>query len=158
MKPMHRLAALACAATLIACSETVAPTNQSASVVQITGNGGGTDTLIPTGYTGTARIGGRVLSTARKPGATGNDTLSYDGIAGAKVTLKRNLLVNGAATQVTLGITTTDAQGNYAFTNAPGGYYVVYASGPAGGGWSDSYTLTLADRPLVTSNIYLWKQ
>jgi hypothetical protein len=156
MKDLHRLATLAVVATFTACADPAGPPLESASIVQIT-NGGVDSSTVP-GYTGNSRISGRVLSVTRKNVSSGNDTLQYTPIAGATVTLKRNLLVNGTATQVTVGTAVTNAQGAYAFGNGPGGYYVAYASGPVGQGWASSYSLVLANSPEVSADIYLWKE
>ncbi|HJU76282.1 MAG TPA: hypothetical protein VJ717_21255 [Gemmatimonadaceae bacterium] len=102
-------------------------------------------------------VNGRVLGIVPiTPTAGSRDTLRFDPIAGAKVRIMRNVLVNGAATQVLAAELVTDVNGRFS-ASLTGGYYVLYAEPPAGTDWSKSLSYLAASRPEVTVDLYLWK-
>ena len=103
-------------------------------------------------------VSGRVLGIVPiTPTAGSRDTLRFDPIAGAKVRIMRNLLVNGAATQVIAAERVSDANGKFSASLA-GGWYVVYVEPPAGTNWSKSFSYLAANRAEVSVDVYLWKQ
>jgi hypothetical protein len=106
----------------------------------------------------TFALQGRVRGVSAKSGQYGGDTLSYEPIAGAAVRIYRNLLVDGAATQVLAAQTTSDAAGQYRVEGLEGGYYIVKAVAPAGSPYADSWTYAAGTAPEVTADVYLWRQ
>jgi hypothetical protein len=102
---------------------------------------------------------GRVLAIVVIPPTTGGrDTLRFDPIAGAKVRIMRNLLVDGKATQRLAAELVTDANGAFAVKDLPGGYYVVYADPPAGSPYNSSFSYLFANKPEVKVDVYLWRR
>jgi len=87
----------------------------------------------------------------------GNDTLHFTPIAGATVKLMRNVLVNGQATQVEAGQTTTSASGAYQFSNLAGGYYIVYVTPPTGSPYISNWSYVEGLAPAVDVNVFLWR-
>jgi len=103
-------------------------------------------------------VAGRVLGIVfMTPGPGVRDTVRLDPVVGAKVTIMRNILVNGRSAQELAAALTTDASGRFTVT-VKGGYYVVYAEPPAGSIWSKSYSYLPATQPNVNVDVYLWKR
>jgi hypothetical protein len=86
------------------------------------------------------------------------DTIRFDPVAGAKVRIMRNVLVNGRATQVLALELTTGVTGAFAVKDLPGGYYVVYADPPEGSPWSPNFSYLAATKAQVSVDVYLWKK
>jgi hypothetical protein len=105
------------------------------------------------------QLSGRVLAvTVIAPAPGVRDTLRFDPIAGAKVRVMRNLLVDGKATQRLAAELVTDANGAFAVKDLAGGYYVVYADPPAGSPYQSSFSYLAATRPEVKVDVYLWRR
>lgn len=103
-------------------------------------------------------VSGRVLGmVAVTPTAGSRDTMRFDPVPGARVRIMRNVLVNGASSQVLSVELVTDANGRFSASLA-GGYFVVYAEPPAGTIWSKSFSYLAANRPEVSVDVYLWKR
>lgn len=117
----------------------------------------GVDTLprIPEKVAVSGRVLGMVLI---EPAPGVRDTIRVDPVAGAKVRIMRNVLVNGVATQVLALELTTDAAGRFGVKDLPGGYYVAYADPPAGSPWAPSWAYFSATSSAVNVDVYLWKR
>jgi hypothetical protein len=105
------------------------------------------------------QVSGRVLAVVViSPTPDVRDTLRFEPIAGAKLRVMRNLLVDGKAVQRLAAELVSDANGTYALRDLPGGYYVVYADPPAGSQYSSSFSYLAATKPEVKLDIYLWRR
>ncbi|MEW5915394.1 MAG: hypothetical protein AB1762_03270 [Gemmatimonadota bacterium] len=105
------------------------------------------------------QLSGRVLAvTVIAPGPGVRDTLRFEAIAGAKVRVMRNLLVDGQATQRLAAERVTDANGAFTVRDLAGGYYVVYADPPAGSPYQSSFSYLAATKPEVKVDVYLWRR
>ncbi|HEY9427939.1 MAG TPA: hypothetical protein VIR34_12355 [Gemmatimonadaceae bacterium] len=110
-------------------------------------------------YAGTFDVHGQILgviAVAPSPGV--QDTLHYTPLAGAKIRIMHNLLVNGEATQELAAETMSDAQGAYSVSGLEGGYYIVEAAPPTGSQYAAGQEYLAGQSPDVTLNVYLWKQ
>jgi hypothetical protein len=85
------------------------------------------------------------------------DTMRLDPLAGIKVRIMRNIIVNGSSAQELAAELVTDANGAFK-TSLKGGYYVVYAEPPANSIWNKSFSYLAATRPDVNVTVYLWKK
>jgi hypothetical protein len=104
-------------------------------------------------------LSGRVLAVVVVvPSAGMRDTLRFDPIAGAKVRIMRNLLVNGTASQVLAAELTSDGAGRFSVKDLAGGYYVVYVDPPAGSIWEKNFAYLAATQPNVSVDVYLWRR
>lgn len=117
---------------------------------------GDTGTTLPPA---TTRIHGRVLLSAAGRSTVVTDTtppgtLAHDPVPGATVRVRRNYMLNGVATQELVATVTADAAGRYDIPTLPGGYYVVYATGPAGSALGESWEL-VPIKADVEVNVYL---
>jgi hypothetical protein len=86
------------------------------------------DTTSTPTYAGVVHLGGRVLGVTRvAPSSAGGsaDTLRSRPIAGAVLTLYRNVVVDGEGTTDYVAQVVTGAGGTYEFPNLPGGYYLL---------------------------------
>ena len=150
-----------------ACSErpTTAPIDQldqTADVGKSNGKSNGTpndSSTTPPPLPATFNLSGRVLGVTRRAPAPGvTDTLRFDPLAGVPLRIMRNLLVNGQATQVLAAETTSGASGEFRVDALAGGYYVIYATAPAGSPWVSNHTLVAGTSNEVLANVYLWRQ
>jgi hypothetical protein len=143
------------AAAIIACSSlpTDLSSNRNAADARTAGDtaSGG---LLPT----TVTVTGQVIGvSAREPVAGSADTLRHEPLANARITLKRNILVNGESAQEPAGGFTTDANGRFRLDRLRGGYYIIEASAP-GSGYRDGWEYLPATRAVVEVNVYLWRE
>ena len=141
-------------ATMIACTSlpTDLQSNRNAADARSPGDtaSGG---LLPS----TVTVTGQVIGvSAREPVAGSSDTLRHDPLPHARITLKRNILVNGQSAQEPAGTFTADAEGRFRLDLA-GGYYIIEASVP-GSGYRDGWEYLPATRAAVQVNLYLWRE
>jgi len=102
-------------------------------------------------------LSGHVFAVRAGGSGQGNDTLSYDAIAGVELKLMRNILVNGSGEQELAGTATSDAAGVYHFGNLPSGYYVLYAYPTTASGYKATYSLVPAQSAQVVVDVFVWK-
>lgn len=108
------------------------------------------------GLPASVRVTGQALGvTATAPVAGNTDTLRYQPLAHARITLKRNILVNGQSAQEIAAELSADGAGRFGFDDLPGGYYVVEAAAP---GHRDGWEYLPATRPAAEVTVYLWKR
>jgi hypothetical protein len=152
MHPIHPAVPALFAAGLLACSSV--PTDiRSARTADAPAAGDTTGGGLPA----RVRVTGRVLGvSAREPVAGSTDTLRHDPLPHARITLKRNILVNGQSAQEPAGTFTADAEGRFRLDLA-GGYYIIEASAP-GSGYRDGWEYLPATRAAVAVNLYLWRE
>ena len=102
------------------------------------------------------RVNGRILGvSASEPVAGSSDTLRHDPLPHARITLKRNILVNGESAQEPAGTFTADAEGRFRLDDLRGGYYIIEASAP---GYRDGWEYLPATRAAVELSVYLWRE
>ena len=103
------------------------------------------------------RVHGQVLaSTTTGPRAPGDTLSAFVPVAGGRVTLYRNVLVDGKGVSVKLGERTTGADGAFDFTNVPGGYYVLSLNVTPDRFYGETYVLVAGTRTDVTADIRIW--
>ena len=103
------------------------------------------------------RVHGQVLaSTTTGPRAPGDTLSAFVTVAGARVTLYRNVLVDGKGVSVKLGERTTAADGAFDFANVPGGYYVLSLNVTPDRFYGETYVLVAGTRADVTADIRIW--
>ena len=84
------------------------------------------DTTRPTTYPASVRVSGRLLVTVWTPGRTVADTLTgFEPRRGARITLYRNVLVDGRGVSQRIAERETGADGSFVFEGVPGGPYVL---------------------------------
>jgi hypothetical protein len=143
------------AAAIIACSSlpTDLTSNRNAADARTAGDSasGG---LVPASVT----VTGQVLGvSAREPVAGSADTLRHEPLPHARITLKRNILVNGQSAQEPAGTFTADGEGRFRIESLRGGYYIIEASAP-GSGYRGGWEYLPATRAAVEVNVYLWRE
>jgi hypothetical protein len=142
---------------LAACSDgpTTAPANELQQTPAIGKSNGTPNDSTPPPVLASFNLSGKVLGITRIAAAPGvADTLRHDPIPGIPLRIMRNLLVNGQATQQLAAEMTSGANGEYRVT-LPGGYYVVYATAPAGSPYVSNHALVAGTATDVTANVYL---
>jgi hypothetical protein len=150
---LRPVSAAAFAALLLACS-TDQPTG-----LDITRNAGGSaasDTSAA-GFPASVRVTGQILGvSATAPVADRADTLHFRPVAGARVTIKRNILVNGRSAPEAAATLDADRDGRFGL-ELRGGYYVVEADAP-GSGFAAGWEYLPATRSSVDLAVYMWKE
>jgi hypothetical protein len=151
MDRTFRIAPVLLAAAVLACSEV--PTDlQSSSHVATRGDTGST------GVPGSVRVSGQVLGvSATGPVSGSTDTLRFEPIPHARITLKRNILVGGESAQELAAELSADGSGRFRLDGLRGGYYIVEAAAP-GSGYRAGWEYLPATQPTVELTIYLWKE
>jgi len=152
------LVTLVASASLVACSDgtPVAPTGSdlgSKSGTQV-----GNDTTIG-GVVLPARIrisGHALVTTKDGPRAPGDTLSAFAPIAGAHITLYRNVLVDGQGVSVKMAEQTTGADGAYDFAGVPGGYYILALNVTPERFYGETFTYVLGTRTEVTADIRVW--
>lgn len=110
------------------------------------------------GLPASVRVAGRIIGvSAAAPVAGSTDTLRHEPIPHARITVKRNILVNGQSAQELAATLSADAEGRFHLDGLRGGYYIVEASAP-GSGYRDGWEYLPATRAAVEVNLYLWRQ
>ena len=148
------------AVALAACSSDATAPSLNAAKDGVLGQNAasGTDSSAAVGYTGTVHLTGRVLGQTQSAAAPGVDSLQATPLAGAVVTLYRNVLQNGAGTSIEIGQFTTRADGSYEFGSLPAGYYLLRTN-IAEGPWSGSLlSYVTANAASVTVDVRVWKR
>ena len=94
---------------------------------------------LPAGLPSSVQVNGRVLGvSAIAPGAGSTDTLRFEPVAGAAITVKRNILVNGQSAQELAATLLADGEGRFTLNQLRAGYYIVEAAAARSGyaaGW-----------------------
>lgn len=143
-------------AAVTACSESMPTEPAAASANTIAKSPTGTDTSTTNPPPVLFNLSGRVLGVDAVRGQ-GSDTLHFTPIAGASVKLVRNVLVDGTATQLAAGETTSASNGTYHFTNLAGGYYIVNVAPPAGSPYTSSWNYVAGTAASVVVDVFLWR-
>ena len=151
-RPGRLSIALATALALVACTERP-PTGGGAGLLR--GDGSSRDTAT-TGTPDVMHLYGRVLVSGSGSIRTDTnpDAVPHTPVAGAAIVVRRNELVGGRATQRVVAQTRTDARGRWDVGRLAGGYFVVYATAPAGSGLQDAWELVPL-RESAEVNVYL---
>jgi hypothetical protein len=115
------------------------------------------DTTRPTNYPASVRVQGRVLSTTWSAGRTVGDTLTgFTPVANARVTLYRNVLIDGRGVSQLVGERTTGADGGFVFESAPGGPYVLSLNVTPDRMYGEALTYVMGNVPEVTATLRVW--
>ncbi|MGH7628110.1 MAG: carboxypeptidase-like regulatory domain-containing protein [Gemmatimonadales bacterium] len=140
-------------AALLACSNT--PTGlQSVRTTDGSAAGDSTSAALPA----SVRVTGRILGvSATGPVSGPTDTLRFEPIPGARIEVRRNVLVNGQAAQELAATLSADAEGRFRLDALAGGHYIVQAAAP-GSGYAAGWEYLPATRSAVEINLYLWKE
>jgi hypothetical protein len=152
--PALRPATTTLLAILLACSgaPTDLDTNRNAAGARSAGD------TTAAGLPASVTVTGQVLGvSAREPVAGSADTLRHEPLPNARITLKRNVLVNGESAQEPAGSFTADAEGRFRLEGVSAGYYIIEASAP-GSGYRDGWEYLPATRAAVEVNLYLWRE
>lgn len=98
---------------------------------------------------------GRALGVTIRQGTADS---TFTPIAQAVVKLARTVVVNGKATQVPVGETTSRNDGSWSFSNLIGGAYIATATAPAGSPFTSGFTHVpyVRGNTLVRADIYVW--
>ena len=121
----------AAAVALAACSDGAQPVNESGSTVTWQPHPG-VDTSTTPGFPSAVTIQGSVYQAGTGvPTDTGAVSM-VSPVPGVTVRIMPNVLRNGQASQDEMARVTSDANGAWAVSGLPGGYYVVEGLTPAG--------------------------
>ncbi|HYD51525.1 MAG TPA: hypothetical protein VEA99_02815 [Gemmatimonadaceae bacterium] len=118
--------------------------------------GGGRGDSTATPLTNPFSLRGTVYAVTVRVPATNGDSIVKTPLAGATVVLVRNVLVDGKATQVTAGTTTSAADGSFSFENLTGGYHVLTGRPPAGAALHEGLEYVASTASVVRRDLYLW--
>jgi hypothetical protein len=153
------LTAVAALVAVAACSDSsTAP--DPAGLGPASGAQAGRDTTIGSpSYVANVRIRGRVLEATWQPGNTAGDSLvaGFAPMAGAHVTIYRNVLVDGQGVSVKVGEATTNADGAYDVARVPGGPYVISLNVTPDRFYGETYVYALGTKPEITADIRVWR-
>jgi len=151
------LVLVALATTLAACDDDDATSPSALARLDSRSTGANGDSAsAPT--VGSLDLRGTVYQmSVRTPVVAGQDSLVRTPLAGATIELRRNLLVDGKATQTVVGTVTSAADGSYSFTGLAGGYYVAYGYPPAGSALTETLEYVAGTQAQVTTNLFMWK-
>lgn len=159
MRRLLSAAALAALVAIAACSDSTtepAPTGLGPA----SGAQAGRDTTIGSpSYVANVRIRGHVLATRWQPGQTAGDTISaaFTPVAGAHVTVYRNVLVDGQGVSVKVGEATTGADGAYDVARVPGGPYVISLNVTPDDFYGETHVYALGTKAEITADIRVWR-
>lgn len=151
--------AAACAG-LAACSDrpVTAPDATSAQPNTVGTSGASSTDTIPQ-LPAVFAVSGKVLGVSSSAAVAGSsDSLHFEPVAGARIKLYHNVLVNGTATQILAAETTSGADGAYRVTGLVGGYYIVQAAAPAGSAYADNFAYLAGTASEVKTDVYLWRK
>jgi hypothetical protein len=142
-------------ATAAGTAATVATT--AAATADTAGAAQAADTTRPTTFPGAVRVRGRVLATVWAPGRTAADTLSgFQPVLGARVTLYRNVLVDGRGVSQRIGEQETGTDGTFVFEGVPGGPYVLALNVGPGRPYGEALQYLMGNAPEVSATLRLW--
>lgn len=158
----RRLASLLALSVVIASSAACADRSPSApgdaGLGAQSGTQVGTDTTTGVLLPERVRIHGRALVTTKDGPRAPGDTLSaFVPIAGARVTLYRNVLVDGRGVSQPVGERTTGADGAYEFAGVPGGYYILALNVTAEQFYGETFVYVPGTRDDVSADIRRWQ-
>ena len=152
------LAAVALVAGACADSGPSAPDASGAGDDARTGTQVGTDSLTHPPLPAAVRVRGRALVTTKDGPRAPGDTLSaFVPIEGARVTLYRNVLVDGKGVSVKLAERTTGADGGYDFVDVPGGYYILALNVTPERFYGETFVYVAGTRSEVHADIRVWQ-
>ena len=104
------------------------------------------------------RVHGRVLVTTKDGPRAPGDTLSaFVPLPGSRVTLYRNVLVDGRGVSVKLAEQVVGDDGAFDFRNVPGGYYVLALNVTPDAFYGETYVLVAGTTSDVTADIRLYR-
>ena len=110
------------------------------------------------GLPASVRVAGRIIGVSAAAAVAGStDTLRHTPIPHARITIQRNILVNGQSAQELAATLSADAEGRFHLDGLRGGYYIVEASAP-GSGYRDGWEYLPATQSTVELNVYLWRE
>ena len=116
------------------------------------------DTARTTNFPAAVRVHGRLLMKSYEPTSTVHDTLSgFEPVPGQRITLFRNVLVDGRGVSQRIGEVATGADGGYAFEGVPGGYYVLALNVTPTRPWGSNVAYVLGDRADVEVTFRFWR-
>ena len=117
----------------------------------------GTDTTTGVLLPASVHVRGRALVTTKDgPRAPGDTLSSFVPIAGARITLYRNVLVDGRGVSVKFGERTTGADGVFDFTGVPGGYFILSLNVTPEQFYGETFVYVAGTRPEVTADVRVW--
>ncbi|MGZ8376566.1 MAG: hypothetical protein ACXW0Z_04920 [Gemmatirosa sp.] len=125
--------------------------------------GGGTarppaDTTTAQNFPASVRVQGRLLMKSYEPSSTSADSLSgFEPVAGQRITLFRNRLVDGKGVSDRIGEATTGADGSYQFQNVPGGYYVLALNVTAQRPWGSNVAYAIGNKAEIEVTTRFWR-
>ena len=157
-RPLATLAALVAIAMLgaAACSDRT-PSAPSGLETQ-SGTQVGTDTTTGVLLPASVHVRGRALVTTKDgPRAPGDTLSSFAPIAGARITLYRNVLIDGQGVSVKFGERTTGADGVFDFTGVPGGYFILSLNVTPEQFYGETFVYVLGTRAEVTADVRVWQ-
>ena len=140
-------------AAVIACTSLPTDLTSNRNAADARSAGDTTAAGLPASVTVTGQVFG---VSAREPVAGSADTLRHEPLPYARITLKRNILVNGQSAQEPAGTFSADSKGRFRIEGLRGGYYIIEASAP-GSGYRDGWEYLPATRSAIHLNIYLWE-
>ena len=105
------------------------------------------------------RVRGRVLATTKDgPRAPGDTLAAFAPVAGARVTVYRNVLENGAGVSKFVAEQVTGADGAFDFRGVPGGYYVVSLNVTPERFYGETHVLVAGTKAEVSADIRIWSR
>lgn len=150
---------LAALAALAACSDSSTTAPDAARLGGEAGEEAGRDTSIAQpSYAASVRIRGHVLeSSIDGPRAPGDTLSAFVPVAGARVTIYRNTIVDGEGVSVKVAEATTNADGAYDVANVPGGPYVIALNVTPDRFYGEVSVYALGTQPEITADIRIWR-
>jgi hypothetical protein len=151
-----RIAAIALAAAMAACSGSdPAGPELSQFLRPDSASGGSSDTTRVS--PASVDVSGQVLGVKRAAlgavvvGDSSVTSYEFEPIAGARVAIVRNVLVDGEARQELVAETRSGRNGEFAFQRVPPGYYLLTANAPADSRYADNFTYLAANVAVIRS-------
>jgi hypothetical protein len=117
------------------------------------------DTSSAQHFPASVRVFGRLLvSSLEATQATrGDSASSFAPVAGARITLFRNVLVDGKGVSQRIGEVTTGADGSYQFQNVPGGYYVLALNVTPERPWGSNVAYAIGNKAELEVTMRFWR-
>lgn len=146
------------AAMLGACSGAAPSAPDAGTDRERTGTQVGTDSLTHPPLPAAVRVRGSALVTTTDGARAPGDTLpAFAPMEGARVTLYRNVLVDGKGVSVKHAERTTGADGAYDFADVPGGYYILALNVTPDRFYGETFVYVAGTRSEVTADIRVWQ-